>query len=76
MYSVYCVVNVDVVERTRLFLFQLLSIISSDQLNVSKEENVYTAVMDWVKHNTNDRQQHVPKVDNFAAHLCELLKQI
>lgn len=44
---------------------QLLSIISSDQLSISKEESVYTAVMDWVKHCSNERRQYVPKVGDF-----------
>lgn len=41
---------------------QLVDIISSDELNVRTEEQVYNAVMSWVKYNVSDRRQHLPQV--------------
>ncbi|KAK3087818.1 hypothetical protein FSP39_011030, partial [Pinctada imbricata] len=41
---------------------QLVDIISSDELNVRNEEQVYTAVMGWVKYNIQDRRQHLSLV--------------
>lgn len=36
--------------------------ISSDNLNVPSEEEVYRAVLSWVKHDIDGRRQHVPWV--------------
>ncbi|XP_065216286.1 kelch-like protein 17 isoform X2 [Planococcus citri] len=62
----YILMNFQEVMKTEEFFTlsfeELLSIISSDQLNVSKEESVYTAVMDWVKYNSSERSQCVPKL--------------
>lgn len=41
---------------------QLVDIISSDELNVRSEEQVFNAVMSWVKNNVSDRRQHLPQV--------------
>ncbi|XP_069121204.1 kelch-like protein 20 [Argopecten irradians] len=41
---------------------QLVDIISSDELNVRSEEQVYSAVMAWVKYNIQDRRTHLPNV--------------
>lgn len=41
---------------------QLVDIISSDELNVRTEEQVFNAVMSWVKYNVSDRRQHLPQV--------------
>lgn len=41
---------------------QLVDIISSDELNVRTEEQVYSAVMSWLKYNVSDRRQHLPQV--------------
>ena len=41
---------------------QLIDIISSDELNVRSEEQVYTAVMAWVKSNMAERRQNLPQV--------------
>ena len=36
------------------------SLISSSDLNISKEEDVYTAVIEWVKQDPSGREQHLP----------------
>lgn len=41
---------------------QVLDLISSDNLNVPSEEEVYRAVLTWVKHDIDGRRQHVPWV--------------
>lgn len=41
---------------------QLVDIISSDELNVRSEEQVYNAVMAWVMCNVSERRQHLPQV--------------
>lgn len=43
-------------------LGQVLDLISSDNLNVPSEEEVYRAVLSWVKHDIDGRRQHVPRV--------------
>jgi len=43
-------------------LSQLIDIISSDELNVRSEEQVFQAVMAWVKYNINERRNHLPHV--------------
>ncbi|NXD42454.1 KLH17 protein, partial [Copsychus sechellarum] len=43
-------------------LKQVLDLISSDSLNVPSEEEVYRAVLSWVKHDVDSRRQHVPRV--------------
>lgn len=49
----------DVMESEEFLLLpvnQLIDIISSDELNVTSEEQVYTAVMSWVKYNIPERR--------------------
>nr|MBE5725388.1 diablo [Cucujiformia]NVI72873.1 diablo [Cucujiformia] len=41
---------------------QLVDIISSDELNVRTEEQVFNAAMLWVKYNVSERRQHLPQV--------------
>lgn len=41
---------------------QLIDIISSDELNVRSEEQVYSALMLWVKYNVPERRQHLAHV--------------
>jgi len=43
-------------------LSQLIDIISSDELNVRSEEQVFQAVMAWVKYNINERRNHLAHV--------------
>lgn len=40
----------------------MLELVSSDSLNVPSEEDVYRAVLSWVKHDVDARRQHVPRV--------------
>lgn len=44
---------------------QLIDIISSDELNVRSEEQVYSAVMSWLKYNASERRQHLAQVSSF-----------
>lgn len=39
-----------------------MQLISSENLKVSSEEYVYKAVMLWIKHDLDNRQQHLTKV--------------
>ena len=41
---------------------QLMDIISSDELNVRSEEQVFSAVMAWVKYNVTDRRPYLAQV--------------
>ena len=43
-------------------LQQLIEVCSSDELNVRTEEQVYAAVMAWIKYNIVERRQHLPVV--------------
>ena len=44
---------------------QLIDIISNDELNVRSEEQVYKAVMAWVRHILQERRSLLPKVCFF-----------
>ena len=52
-----------------VFSVQVLDLISSDNLNVPSEEEVYRAVLSWVKHDIDGRRQHVPWVRHVSSHL-------
>lgn len=41
---------------------QLIDIISSDELNVRSEEQVFNAVMAWVKYSIQERRPQLPQV--------------
>ena len=41
---------------------QLIDIISSDELNVRSEEQVFNAVMAWVKDSIQERRPQLPQV--------------
>lgn len=49
---------------------QVLELVSSDSLNVPSEEDVYRAVLSWVKHDVDARRQHVPRVRQCLGPLC------
>ena len=49
---------------------QVLDLISSDSLNVPSEEEVYRAVLSWVKHDVDSRRQHVPRVSLLGKVTC------
>jgi len=68
---------------------QLIDIIASDELNIRTEEQVFNAVMGWVKFNVAERRavlsqvlQHVrlpllnPKVNyiKFEVKLCKIVR--
>ncbi len=58
-------VSFQVVESEEFLLLpvnQLVDIISSDELNVRNEEQVFQAVMAWVKYNISDRRSNLPMV--------------
>ncbi|KAJ8039550.1 Kelch-like protein 20 [Holothuria leucospilota] len=41
---------------------QLIEITSSDELNVLNEEQVFNAVMSWVRYNIPERRKHLPSI--------------
>lgn len=53
---------IDSEEFLLLPVNQLIDIISSDELNVRSEDQVYGAIMSWVKYNVADRRQHLAHV--------------
>ncbi|NWV13790.1 KLH17 protein, partial [Ptilonorhynchus violaceus] len=59
------------VSKTEEFMLlplkQVLDLISSDSLNVPSEEEVYRAVLSWVKHDVDSRRQHVPRLEEAAG---------
>lgn len=55
----------EVIESEEFLLLpvnQLIEIISSDELNVRTEEQVYNAIINWVKYNVAERRQHLAHV--------------
>lgn len=44
----------------------LIKVISSDDLNIIAEEEVYEAVMSWVKHDLNNRVKQLPGLIRFV----------
>lgn len=42
--------------------FQVEDLVSNDKLNVVSEEQVFVAVMDWIKHNPVERSQYIAQV--------------
>ena len=60
---------------------QLVDIISSDELNVRSEEQVYSAIMGWVKYNIQDRRPNLPTVrlylmSSSVSHLINLMSTL
>ncbi|XP_058160690.1 kelch-like protein 17 isoform X3 [Dasypus novemcinctus] len=56
---------VDVAKTEEFMLLplkQVLELVSSDSLNVPSEEDVYRAVLSWVRHDVDTRRQHVPRL--------------
>ena len=59
---------VEVIDHEEFLLLplgQLIEICSSDELNVRSEEQVYQAIMVWVKHSIVERRQHLPVVSTL-----------
>lgn len=53
---------IDVIESDEFLLLpvsQLIETISTDELNVKNEEQVYQAVMNWIGQNVNERKQYL-----------------
>ena len=44
----------------------IASLISSNDLNVKREEDVYLAVLQWVKQSPSERRQHLPKLLTYV----------
>jgi hypothetical protein len=42
------------------------ALISSNNLNVKKEENVYMSVLQWVKQSPSERTEHLPNLLNYV----------
>ena len=45
-----------------LDIHELTSILSDDNLNVTGEDYVFWAIMRWVEHDPDTRQQHLPNL--------------
>lgn len=52
---------------------QLIDIISSDELNVRSEEQVFNAVMAWVKYSIQERRPQLPQVCGWTQQFLLLL---
>ena len=50
---------------------QLIDIISSDELNVRSEEQVFQAVMNWIKYNMSERRGHLAHVLQVSINQSE-----
>ena len=44
----------------------LMDIISSDELNARSEEEVFSAIMAWVKYNVTERRPYLAQVGHFV----------
>ncbi|CAG9861996.1 unnamed protein product [Phyllotreta striolata] len=63
---VYALQNFQQVVGTEEFLLlpfkEVNDLISNSQLNISSEEDVFSAVLNWVKHNLAERSKHISKL--------------
>lgn len=63
---VYALQNFQQVVGTEEFLLlpfeEVKELISNSQLNISSEEDVFTAVLNWVKHDLAERSQYISNV--------------
>jgi kelch-like protein 17 (actinfilin) len=41
---------------------QVQDLISNSQLNISSEEKVFTAVLNWIKHDLTERKKHIAEL--------------
>ena len=48
---------------------QLVDIISSDELNVRNEEQVYQSVLQWVQYNVQERRVHLANVRSLKKNV-------
>jgi kelch-like protein 2/3 len=62
--NVYAQRHFSSVRKTEEFLSlsfdHVMDLVSSDELGVDKEEDVFESIVAWVKHNTKDRIEHLP----------------
>jgi kelch-like protein 17 (actinfilin) len=47
---------------TLCYFFQVQDLISNTQLNISSEEKVFTAVLNWIKHDLVERKKHIAEL--------------
>lgn len=70
---VYALQNFQQVIATEEFLLlpfqEVKDLISNSQLNISSEEDVFTAVLNWVKHDLPDRSQYISKVNMLIVEI-------
>nr|CAH7766918.1 unnamed protein product [Callosobruchus chinensis] len=63
---IYALQNFQQVVCTEEFLLlpfdEVNDLISNSQLNISSEEDVFTAVLNWVKHDLAERSKHIPRL--------------
>ncbi|KPM04163.1 kelch-like protein 1 [Sarcoptes scabiei] len=55
----------EVIENEEFLLLpvnQLIDIISADELNITSEEQVFNAIMRWIRYDVNERRQHMAHV--------------
>lgn len=45
--------------KANFLIFQVQDLISNTQLNISSEEKVFTAVLNWVKNDLSERKKHI-----------------
>lgn len=77
-YSITLYSCIQVMESEEFMLLpanQLIDIISSDELNVRSEEQVFNAVMAWVKYSIQERRPQLPQVIfRLSSYMNSLLK--
>lgn len=66
----YALQNFQQVVGTEEFLLlpfcEVEDLISNNQLNICSEEKVFTAVLNWIKHDLNERQKFIAQLMNHV----------
>lgn len=60
---------IDIIESDEFLLLpvnQLIELISADELNVKKEEQVYQAVMNWISYNVTERKEFLGQLMSYV----------
>lgn len=58
-------------DRYLIVSVKVEELVSNSQLNISSEEDVFTAVLNWVKHDLTNRSQYIAKVgQNIFSYNC------
>lgn len=52
------------------FSFQVNDLISNNQLNICSEEKVFSAVLNWVRHDLIERKHHISEVSWLLFFCC------